>query len=264
MGGLEVIDDRFTPIYERATAVLGADDRVAEVRLAGSVAAGTADRWSDLDLYVIAHGDDYDELVADWPTWLDAITPTVFARTPIAPFVINTVTTDGLTVDLSVWKDEVPAFTAPAGYSVGMLSGMRFSSVDDALEYAVAEQLRGMAGPFISLIEREEHLRHLTGVSHLVGLLTTVFVAELEAPAPAKHWNETFTVEQRAAVAALPPVAATRDALIDFGLALARLVVTRARPLFVERGIEWPTALATVVADRVDECLGVDTRAWLH
>ena len=35
-----------------------------------------------------------------------------------------------------------------------------------------------MNGPFISLLEREEHLRHLTGVPHLLGLLTTVFLAE--------------------------------------------------------------------------------------
>jgi hypothetical protein len=260
---LEVIDERFTPIYERATAVLGGDDRVAALEIGGSVGAGTADRWSDLDLQIVAEPDTFDELLAEWPQWLDAITPTVFARTPIAPFVINTVTVEGLTLDLSVWRGEVPTFTPPTDHAVGMLSSLRFASVDDALEYAVAEQLRGMAGPFISLLQRDEHLRHLTGVSHLVGLLTTVFVAELHAPPPGKHWNETFTDEQRAAVAELPPVAATRVALIDFGVALARLLVTRARPLFVDRGIEWPAALASVVADRVDECLGIDTREWL-
>lgn len=119
-----------------------------------------------------------------------------------------------------------------------------------------------MAGPFISLLQREEHLRHLTGVADLVGLLTRVFVAEKGAPPPAKHWNRTLTEEQRAAAAALPPVSATREGLIDFGLALAELVLTRARPLYGRYGLEWPTALAVTVAARVHEQLGIDIRGW--
>ena len=124
--------------------------------------------------------------------------------------------------------------------------------------------MRGMAGPFISLVQREEHMRHLAGVPHLLGLLTTVFLAETGARPPGKHWNRTYTEEQRAAVAALPPAAATRDAIVAFGLGLAELLVTRARPLFPRYGLEWPGGLAEVVAARVDECLSIDTRAWLH
>ena len=105
-----------------------------------------------------------------------------------------------------------------------------FADLADALEYAVLEQLRGLTGPFISLLQRDEHLRHLTGVPHLLGLLTTVFLAETGVP-PGKHWNRTFTEEQRAAVAASPPVSATREGVVAFGLGLAELVVTRARPL---------------------------------
>ena len=84
-----------------------------------------------------------------------------------------------------------------------MLSATKFDDVGAALEYAVAEQLRGLAGPFITFLQREEHLRHLTGVPHLLGLLTTVFLAETGEPPPGKHWNDTYTDEQRAAVAAL-------------------------------------------------------------
>ena len=128
----------------------------------------------------------------------------------------------------------------------------------------MAEQLRGMAGPFISLLERDEHLRHLTGVPHLLGLLTTVFLAETGAVPPGKHWNGTYTDEQRAAVAALPPVSATREGLIAFGLGLAELLVTRARPLYPRYDLEWPADLAPVTATRVQEQLGIDTTAWLY
>jgi hypothetical protein len=47
--------------------------------------------------------------------------------------------------------------------------------------------LRGLTGPFMSLIQREEHMRHLTGVPHILGLLTTVFPAETGSRLPAKQ-----------------------------------------------------------------------------
>jgi hypothetical protein len=264
MGGLEVVDSRYAQLWERLAGVLGRDARVRSVAIGGSIGAGTADEWSDLDVRVVAHADRYDEFLADWSTWLGAITSTVFARTPIAPFIINAVTADGLTLDIIVYKGEVVEFPRPSGYVVGMLSTKRFEQLSDALEYAVVEQLRGLSGPFISLVRRDEHLRHLAGVPHLLGLLTTVFLAELDAPAPGKHWNTTFTDEQRATVEALPSVGASRELLVGFGLAIAELVLTRARPLFVSRGLAWPSALATVAAERLRDGLGVETDDWLY
>lgn len=244
--------------------MLGADARVRALEVGGSVGAGTADAWSDLDLVVVSEPDHHDDLVASWPEWVSRITPTVFARTPIAPFVINTVTADGLTLDFAIWNGEAPAFPPATTYTVGMLSGQRFDDIGAALDYAVAEQFRGLAGPFVSLVQREEHLKHLTGVPHLLGLLTTVFLAETGAPPPAKHWNATFTTEQRAAVAALPAVAADRERIMAFGLALAELLVTRARPLFVRYDLRWPADLATVTAQRLRATLDIDAAAWLH
>ncbi len=264
MGGIEVIDPRYAAIWDRAREVLEADGRVRTVALSGSVAAGTADAWSDLDLAVVAHGETHDAFLADWPRWLAEITPTVFARTPIAPMIVNAVTAEGLTLDLVVHRDEVFTFPPATEYVVGALSGTRFADVDTALEYAVAEQLRGLAGPFISLIARDEHVKHLAGVPHLLGLLTTVFLAEQHPPPPGKLWNATYTEEQRAAVTALPPVRATRDDLVAFGLGLAKLLLTRARPLFAERGLDWPADLAAVAAGRVDEQLGLGPLPWLR
>ena len=265
MGGLEIIDPRYRAVYERVCEVLGADPRIRSVGLSGSVAEGTADRWSDLDIQVVADPEHHDAVVAEWPTWLARITPTVFARTPIAPFVINTVTADGLTLDIAVWAGEAPAgpFTVH-DYTVGMMSSQRFAEIGPALEYAVAEQLRGLAGPFVSLVERDEHVKHLTGVPHILGLLTTVFLAETGAPPPGKHWNRTFTEEQRAAVAALPPVSATREGIVAFGLGVAELVLTRARPLYPRYGLTWPSELAAVVADRLRSELGLDVGDWLR
>jgi hypothetical protein len=263
-GGLEVVDPRYRELWDRTVTALGNDERVRSVALSGSVGKNTADAWSDLDLVVVAHAERFDEFLADWPKWLHTITPTVFARTPIAPFVINAVTDEGLTLDLVVHKGEQIDFPMPAGYAVGLLGGVRFAEIGPALEYAVNEQLRGMAGPFVSLVQREEHLRHLTGLPHLVGLLTTVFLAENGAPPLGKHWNDSFTAEQLGAVAALPPASATRDGVIGFGMALAQLLVTRARPLFPRYELDWPSDFAHVVADRVRATVGIETSDWCY
>ena len=166
MGGFEVVDQRYVVLYERAVEVLEADHRVHSVRAGGSIGAGTADAWSDLDLEVVTHAEHHEAFLADRDHWLAAITP-------------------------------------------------------------------------------------------------TVFLAETGEVPPGKHWNGTYTDEQRAAVAGLPPVSATADGLTAFGLGLAELLVTRARPLFPRYDLAWPADLARVTADRLRTELAVDARAWL-
>lgn len=262
-GGLDVVDQRYVELYRRTQEVLGVDARVKSVELSGSLARGTADRWSDLDLKIITTTEGYDSFLSDWKVWVARVTPTVFSRRPIAPFIINTLTPEGLTLDMAVYSGEAPP-TLPARYSVGLLSSGQFDDLGDALEYAVEEQLRGLAGPFITLIQRNEHLRHMTGVSHILGLLITVFLAETGFPPPAKQWNQSFSAEQRDTVAALPPASATREGMLSFGIAVAEMVVTRVRPLYPRYDRRWPNDLAQVAADRLEGELGLAIRGWLH
>lgn len=263
MGGIDAIDARYSKIVDRAHEVLGSDDRVRSVEVRGSVATGSADAWSDLDLAVIAEPDGYDELLADWPRWLGDITPTVFARTPIAPMIINAITVDGLVLDVVVHRGELFEFPAPTEHTVG-LGGPRFADLGDALEHAVVEQLRSLAGPFVSCIGRGDHIRAMLGVPHLLGLLTTVFLAETGGAPPGKRMNESFTAEQLETLAALPPVAANRESSIAFTLAAAETMLGRARVLFPRYELEWPAPLAAATASRLAEALDIDASAWLR
>ncbi len=266
MGGFEVVDPRYRSLYERAVEVLEADPRVVSVEVAGSIRSGRADAWSDLDLEVVTSIEDHEAFLADRHEWLAAITPTVFSRTPIAPFVINSVTDEGLTFDIAVWAGEVPVFpTPPVRYAVGLLSGKQYEHVGEALEYAVSEQLRGMTGPLVTFLQQGEHLFLLNGIPHVLGALTTVFLAETgSVPPTGKHWNATYTEEQLSALAALPPLTATRESLLAFHLSLTDLVVTRARPLFDRYGQTWPTDHARVAAERVRDQLGIDVSGWCY
>jgi hypothetical protein len=65
-------------------------------------------------------------------------------------------------------------------------------------------------------------------------------------------------------VAALPPVSATREGVLSFGLGVAELVVTRAEPLYTRYDRRWPKDLAEVAADRLEGELGLSVRGWLH
>lgn len=266
MGGFEVVDPRFRELHDRAVEVLSADERVAEVRVGGSIAHGTADEWSDLDLTVVAVEGHQEALAAAHPSWLDDIGDFAWARSPLAPWIINTVTHDGLTFDIAIYDGEAPPEgpLRPPGYFVGMMSPHPFPDIAPALEYAMEERFRGLAGPFVSLLQRGEHVRHLQGVGHALALLLIVFLAETGAAPPAKHLNVALTDEQRDAVAQLPPVAATRDSLIGFELAIAGLMVTRARPLYPQLDLEWPAQLIDVAARRIEKCLGVTRPGWMH
>jgi hypothetical protein len=144
VGGLEAVDQRYVELYRSAQEVLGGDPRVKAVELSGSVARGTADQWSDLDLTIITTPEGFESFLSDWKIWVRSITPTVFARRPIAPFIINTLTTEGLTLDLAVYSGEAPPeYIGPTRYAVGLLTSRQFGDLGDAIEYAVEEQCGG-------------------------------------------------------------------------------------------------------------------------
>lgn len=257
MGGFEVVAPRYAELYERAVAVAANDVRVVRVETHGSVATGTADEWSDLDIKVIVRDDDHGAVVAEWRDWLDAITPTVWADTPIAPFVVNSVTDDGLTFDMSFWPESLPDFPMPTGLQVGFLGGKRHEAYPPAVEYAVFESLRGMSGPLIKFLKRGEHVAHLSGIGHSLTLLQAVLLAERDAPIDARKPASELSPESLAVIAALPPVSATYDALLAFELAIGREVITRGKSLFVRYGLEWPKPFERVAATNLREQLGV-------
>jgi predicted nucleotidyltransferase len=257
------VDARYRGLYTRACEVFGADDRVVRVEVSGSIADGTADEWSDLDLKVIVRDASVGPFLDDWREWMDKITPTVLLDRPIAPFIVNAVTDEGLTFDVSVWTESAPEWTPPPGFTVGFVSGRRFDNHADAVAYAVEERLRGLAGPGIRLAKRGDFVLHLATLGHTIGLLMEVLLAEIDAvPDDPRHPERSLTDEQRAVFTSLPPVSAT-ESLVNFEMALARETLTRARPLFDRFGLEWPTALEAVAARNVRDHLGLEFD-WLH
>jgi hypothetical protein len=264
MVGFDAVDPRYRALYERACDVLEADERVVRVEVHGSIADGTADEWSDLDLKVIVHDDTIDAFLGDWQHWMNEITPTVLLDRPLAPFIVNAITRDGLTFDVSVWRESSPEWKQPPGFTVGHLSGRRFTDYPDAVAYAVEERLRGLAGPFIKFLQRGDHVAHLSGVGHSTSLLMTVLLAETRAtPDDPRRPERALSAEQRSVFAALPPLAATYASLLAFELAIAEETLNRARPLMATYERSWPVALERVAVDNLRRHLDV-TVDWLR
>lgn len=259
----DAVDERYSALYRRALDVFGADQRVVRVDVHGSVAAGTADEWSDLDLKVIARDADVGAVCDDWEVWLGAITPTVFAARPLAPFIINSVTGDGLTFDVSVWAESAPEWNPPPGFTVGMMSGQRFTDYPAAVDYAVTERLRGLAGPLIRFLRRGDHVAHFIGLGHSLSLLITVLLAETETPITSRPPAGALTKEQKWLIANLPAAQPSFESLLAYELAVGAEVITRGRRLFTQYGREWPRPLEAVALANLRTHLHVSP-AWLH
>lgn len=257
MGGFEAVDARYRRLYQRAVSAALADERIVRVDVHGSVANGTADKWSDLDLKVIVREADLAAVVGESASFIDAIAPTVFADRPLAPFIVNAVTADGLTLDVSFWAEHAPEWPLPTGLQVGFLSARRYDSYPDAVAYAVREQLRGLSGPLIKFLQRGQHIAHFMGLGHTLSLLITVLLAESDAPVDGRRPADALNKEQRWVISILPAVQPTFQSLLAYELAIAQEVLTRGRVLFDADGIEWPSAFEAVAAKNLREQLGV-------
>jgi hypothetical protein len=209
----------YAELYERIAAELA--PRVRALRLgSGSLLHGTADAYSDLDL--VAEVDDpgsFDAVEA-----LRAATPTVLLRR--MPFGAVAITPEWLRVDLVVagpGGDGGPPEAPP-------------TDVD-----GLGEEFLRVLGLLPIVVGRGEWIVASDGAWLLRSFLVRLLLAENgeRAVTGAKRLNEKLTAGQRALVESLPPIAATRDAVIAAHLAIADAFLPRARPL----AVNWPAEL---------------------
>ena len=184
---------------------------------------------------VVTHAEHHDAFLADRDTWLAAITPTVFAATPDRAVRHQHRHRRGAHLrHRRCGPARRPSGRRrPCATPSACCRHASSTSIGAALEYAVAEQLRGMAGPFISLSSARSTSATSPACPHLLGLLTTVFLAETGAVPPGKHWNGAYTEEQRAAgrgapAGRAPPARASSPSASGSPSSSSR----RARPLY--------------------------------
>src|SRR4051812_44547370 len=67
-------------VLNRVVEVLRSNPRILAAWLTGSQARGTADRYSDVDLWLIVRPEDKDDFVADWPQISERVAPSVLRQ----------------------------------------------------------------------------------------------------------------------------------------------------------------------------------------
>lgn len=258
----------YRPIFDRLLAVCEGDERIRALWLSGSLAKGTADGGSDLDILLAVRDGDFEEFAAGWREWLTTITPTLLARElPSARGSFYSTTTGCERLDVVC----EPVSKLPAsphryrrvvfdrdGLDAAVSAPHPVPGPDlDRLRWIVEEFFRIEAiAPFM-LNQRRDYLVVVNGVQMMQRMLYDVFV-ECNQPQPpmgVKQWSARLTPEQRQILTALPVAAPERDSIIAALRAVVNAMRTEGRAAVTACGCNWPVELDTGVQHFVDRSL---------
>ncbi|MBD0328557.1 MAG: hypothetical protein ICV64_00405 [Thermoleophilia bacterium] len=268
----EATTDRQLALLDTAAAVLRDDDRVLAAWLAGSLAVGRGDPFSDVDVHCCVEDSAAAELSGEgWKEILGRITPTVMAVAFPPPSIGGySLTPDWVHVDL--------LFQPRSGFEPAKLDGYRrlFDKTGELVlqaespaapiegeryfPAATVEWFFYMFGKLVAVVGRNEPVLGMLGaVTIRDTCLVPLFCAErgVRRGGGAKRLRPFLSAEQHALLEGLPPFAPTLDSVIDSELALAQIFVPRGRALAAATGAHWPGALETATVRHVERAIGV-------
>lgn len=266
---IERLPEGYHRLFDRAVEVFEADERVRALWLSGSLARGTADAASDLDLLVAVADDSHEEFARTWSQWLHAISPTVLAQEqPWSKGSLWSITPGFERFDVVVEPvsalpstffrtrtvvfdhDQLDALVPAPGPAPGASADRVSSLVESWFHFSAMLE---------TILVREDWLlaaEHL----HFLGGLVYQLCAEANAPLPpmgVKQWSTKLTDGQRVLLEQLPTAARSPEELSEAHLALSRAFLGIARPLAAELRATWPEDLEAAAAAHLGEILNV-------
>ncbi|WP_432886733.1 nucleotidyltransferase domain-containing protein [Kribbella sp. CA-245084] len=254
-------------LIERAEHVLSKDDRVLGVWLVGSFGRGTHDRFSDVDLWVVVAADDAESFCDDWPKTSDEISPTVFRRA-LGPRVFNHITPDWLRFDVSVsTPDAIGSRTRstakplydPHGLSAGLAAPGAPKQPDPARVESITVEFLRVLGLLPVAIGREEYVVGQSGAGLLRQMLIDLMLEDVavEDRGGALHLDRLLPADRQQLLASLPPLQATRDAVITANLTCATHFLPLARTLHTKCALPWPQPLEDAARQHLSTTLSI-------
>jgi Nucleotidyltransferase domain len=246
------------------------DPRIVAGWVGGSLARGTADDWSDIDLHLLV--DDAARFGAGLTDWFAEVMPVVMADAlPGVPGGFVFVTPEWLHVDVIVHgtqdfrQDDFPARVLfDDGGVVRDVPALADEMV--GRPYVPEDQVRlflYFMGVTVTVIRREEWLALAQGAAAFRDtLLIPLMLAEngIRKTDGAKRLNRYLSAEQITALRAIPPIGSDPGQLIEAHTAIAREYVTRGRRLASVLGEPWPGALEQASLDLWRRELDIDLR----
>jgi len=252
------VDDSWIPARLRVplatvTSACETAPSILAAWVGGSLARGTADDWSDIDLHVLVG--DRDEFEIGITDWFAQMFPTVLADPiPGVPGGFLFVTPEWLHVDVIVHgSQDFSQGGFPARVLVdpeGLVRDIPASAEQMVGEpYFPRDQVRlylYFIGVTVTVVHRGEWLALAQGAAGFRdSLLIALMMAEngVRKTDGAKRLNRYLTDQQIAALQALPAIGSDPVQLIAAHTAIAREYLTRARRLAAFLDEPWPEAL---------------------
>lgn len=267
---LEPLPSPYRRHYDRILEVAEPDDRIRGLWLSGSLARGSADAGSDLDLLFAIKDEDFDDFIDGWRDWLAQIAPLLIAKQIPRSKLIFTATTEDMC--------RIDGVVEPVDRVSESPHRTRIPVIDrDGLTSLIAdpEPLPGPdLGKITGLIEefwrieaispamindRQDLLCALAGVHAAGQLLYDVFV-ESNQPMPpmgVKQFTSRLRPEQAKVLLELPAAGPERKLLIAAHLAVCDAMDTAGRRSAERVGASYPETTATAVVEHLRNTLTV-------
>jgi hypothetical protein len=265
--------DALTTFADGAAVALQADDRVRALWLTGSLAAGTADPQSDVDLRAAVRPEHFVQIGDWWDELIERISPAVWKRRwpgPPNEAITSAISTDYIRFDLVV---QSAGDTAPHA-----LDAARLLFDKDGLAEQIDLTTTVQHNPLASLTYTVEEFIRLLGMLPIVAgrgdvpigmegqmgchsLLISLLLMEngIDRMVLCKRHVVVFlTDEQRDIIASVPPLAPTMASIIDGRIAYARLFLPRARRLMAANGMAYPDTFEAATLCHLKDQLHLD------
>ncbi|SDU76844.1 nucleotidyltransferase domain-containing protein [Jiangella alkaliphila] len=240
----------------RIGEVLHDEPRVLAAWLSGSRGRGTADRYSDVDVWLVVSADDLQGFVEDWPKLSDRISPTVLRQQVRGGPVFNSVTPEWLRFDVSIGTPEEVATRSSstleplfdrAGLTEKLQPAGEPLQPDPCRVAGLTTEFLRVLGLLPVVLGRDEYVVAASGTGLLRQLLIQLMLEDVavEDRGGALRLAGLLPPERLRVLTELPAIEATRASALAGHVACAGVFLPLARELHDRCGLEWPEDLET-------------------
>jgi hypothetical protein len=257
-------------LIDAISGALVADERIGAAWLAGSLGKGGGDFWSDVDVLALVTEAPVPEVSSDFARVINRFAEPVLLNQLFGGAVLNVVTSDWRRFDISFvapeflgryHADDLKALFNRSGHEPPSAPRPAYRPSPERVLQLVNEFIRvlGLSGVVLG---RQEYVMALSGVD-ILRRTTIDLMIEQNHVGPADrggvlHPSRLLTPEQIFELAALAPVAATRDGVLAASLDLARIFLPRAKVVAADAGAEWPQAFEDATRRHLLETFGAE------
>lgn len=265
----EVVPARLRTAAEQIQQAVGGDPQIRAAWLEGSLARGTADDWSDLDLHLLVN----DGVTFDAIAWMEDLRTYVLAdEIPGLTKSFIFVTSDWVHIDLIVHHLNDPIARGVSrlvlhdSEDLLPIGPADEHFVDNVAPHFPGQQVRIFLysmGIVVAAVHRGDWITESRITLDMRDSLVLLMLAEngVAVPPGRKGMERLLSADQSIELRQLPPIGFDESELRAAQIAISGAFLTRARLLAAQSGAEWPEALcAASVQLWVDE-LEVDLKA---